>query len=306
MPGSLFITGATGYVGRHVLASLRPGRYERVVCLARGATSVSAGVPVDWVAGEVAEPGRYTAALAGCQTVLHLAAATGKNSPAEYFRTNRDGTRALAQAACQAGVRRFLYVSTIAVNFTRYVERYPYALSKREGEQMVMSSGVPYTIARPALVLGAGAPVLQGLERLAAAPVVPVFGTGLAAAQPVFVEDLAACLLCLAEEDRFEGRTVEIGGPQVLTMQGLLEEIRSGRCGRRMRAVHVPMAPVMAGLTILEKFLLPWLPLTAGQLASFANDGTARADPDLAAWQSRAKGAGEVLRSLYSHANRTA
>ena len=98
--------------------------------------------------GDLLDPAGYAAALAGCDAVLHLAAATGKQSRAEYLRVNRDGTEALVRQARQAGVSRFLFTSTVAVKF-RDQFRYYYAQSKQEAEAVVTSSGLRWTIVAP-------------------------------------------------------------------------------------------------------------------------------------------------------------
>jgi NADH dehydrogenase len=233
--------------------------------------------------------------MGGCDTVLHLAAATGKHAPAEYFRVNRDGTEALVLEARRAGVQRFLHVSTIAVKF-RDKSRYYYAQSKQLGEAIVAQSGLRWTIIRPTIILGRDSPALKALARLAALPVVLVFGDGRAPVQPVFVDDLAACLVAMLENELPEGRTVEIGGPEVLSIEDLVLRIRRARGGGVVPVIHLPARPIAACLGWMEPFLRPLLPFTAGQLASYINAGTITPDPWVAQWQSQMKGVDEILR----------
>jgi NADH dehydrogenase len=184
----------------------------------------------------------------------------------------------------RAGVRRFLYISTIAAKFINQ-NRYYYAQSKRQAEEVVAGSGLGFTIVRPTIVLGKGSPILDSLSRLASLPVIPVFGNGRALVQPVSVDDLAASLVAILEDPAFVRRTVEIGGPEILSIEKLLLRIRSARHPGGARILHLP-AGLMAGCVgVLEKILLPVLPFTAGQIASFVNDGTIEADPRVARWQ---------------------
>lgn len=228
MPDSLFITGATGYIGSRVLSSLDRRNYRRIICLSR-AKPAAAQAGVEYVLADLLDSGAYSGALSQCDTVLHMAAVTGKSRPAEYFRVNREGTRTLAGESLRAGVKRFVYVSSIAAKF-RDQSRYYYAQSKRQAEEVVASSGLAHTIVRPTMVMGKGAPVLEGLARLASAPVLPIFGNGRARVQPVSVNDLTTCLLDILKGG-FEGGTLEIGGPQILSMEELLVKIR--RAGER-------------------------------------------------------------------------
>jgi nucleoside-diphosphate-sugar epimerase len=283
MPRSLFITGGTGFVGSHFLRSLDPLEYPRIVCLTR-TRPASAAKNVEFLQGDLLERGGYARALSECDAVVHLAAATGKCPPETYFQVNLEGARALVDECRRAGTKRFLYVSTIAAKFSN-TSHYYYAQSKRQAEEVVAASGLPYTIARPTMVMGPGSPVLNGLSKLANLPVIPIFGNGRALVQPVAVNDLAVCLREILDDTGLVNRTIEIGGPQVLTMQELLMKIR--RQGGRPQVLHLPAGLVSAGVSVLEKFLLPVLPFTAGQIASFVNDGTAAQDPRLAGWQAR-------------------
>jgi nucleoside-diphosphate-sugar epimerase len=265
-----------------------------VVCLYRNAPA--AGLPgnVEFVQGDLADGKAYAAELAGCDTVVHLAAATGNQPPAEYWRVNRDGTETLVREARGVGVRRFLHVSTIAVKFADQ-SRYYYAQSKQQAEAMVAQSGMPWTIVRPTLILGKGSPVLEGFSRLAALPVVPVFGNGTTPVQPIFVDDLADCVAAMLEEDIFDGQTVEVGGPEVLTIEALLRRVRKAQGRGEARVMHLPARPIAALLGWVEPLLRPLLPFTAGQLASFTNAGTVDANPWVAHRQTSMKGVDEAL-----------
>jgi NADH dehydrogenase len=286
MPGSLFLTGATGYVGRHLLPRLA-GR--RVYCLGRTRPAALPG-HAEFLAADLSEGAAYAPALRDCDTVLHLAAATGKARPEEYFRVNAEGTRRLVDECRRAGVPRFLYVSTIAAKF-RDQRRYYYAQSKRQAEEIVAASGLAYLIVRPTMVMGKGAPVLEGLRRLAAAPVIPVFGNGRARVQPVSVDDLAAFLSAVPQDWLFDNQTVELGGPEVVSIEDLLLKLR----GARAPVVHLPAGGIAATLGVLERFLLPLLPFTAGQIASFVNDGTAAPHPRTGPWRERMRSLDQML-----------
>jgi nucleoside-diphosphate-sugar epimerase len=297
MAGSIFLTGANGFLGSRVLSRLSGVADRKIVCLSRRKSAGNQCENVEFVQGDLLNREDYARALAGCDIVIHLAAATGKHTPVEYLRVNRDGTEALVLEARQAGVQRFLHVSTIAVKF-RDKSRYYYAQSKQQAEAVVAQSGLRWTIVRPTIILGRIAPALESLSRLAALPVVPVFGDGRTLVQPVFVDDLAACLVAILEEDVFDGQTMEIGGPEVLSIEDLLLRIRRVQGGRRARVIHLPARFIATCLGWMEPFLGPLLPFTAGQLASFTNPGTITPDPWVSRQQTRMKNVNEILQSL--------
>jgi len=291
MDGSIFLTGATGFLGSRVLTRLSRNPQRTVICLIRGTPPQGQPPNVRFVRGDLLDPAVYAQALAGCGTVLHLAAATGKNAPAEYMRVNRDGTKALLEAAGRAGVERFLFVSTIAVKFPDK-SHYYYAQSKQLAEEAITQSQLQWIVVRPTMIFGSGSPVLQGLTRLATLLFVPVFGDGRTLVQPIFVDDLADCLTGMCDTRDLDRHTIEIGGPEVLSIENLLMRMRPGAAP----ILHLPAQPISASLGFLETFLGPLLPVTAGQLCSFTNDGTVAANPWVRDRQTRMKDIDEMLR----------
>lgn len=173
----VLVTGATGFVGR----SLCP-RLEKQGCLVRRAVRyLPDSVPVEdgWVAcGEIGPDTDWRAAVAGCTGVVHLAGRAhvlrerAADPLAEFRRVNVEGTLRLARTAVAAGVRRFVFVSSIGVNgcvstrpFVESDSPQPhdvYAVSKFEAELALASlaeeSGLEVVIVRPPLVYGPGCP----------------------------------------------------------------------------------------------------------------------------------------------------
>lgn len=304
MASSIFLTGASGLLGSRLLSRLSADQTRRIVCLSRRKPANNLGENVTFVQGDLVDRDSYARSIALCDTVIHLAAATGKHAPAKYLRVNREGTEALIAEAKRTGAQRFLHASTIAVKF-RDISRYYYAQSKRMAEAVLEKSGLHWTIVRPTIIFGGGAPVLEGFSRLAALPLVPIFGNGHTKVQPVFVDDIADCMVSILEDNRFDGQIVEIGGPETLSIEDLLLRIRRWRGGGRARVIHLPARPIATCLSWVEPFLRPLLPFTAGQLASFANDGTIALSAWVAEQQTRMKNIDEMLQSI-AHEHRPA
>lgn len=278
MTRPLFVTGAGGFLGSRLLPRLAGGRGE-IRCLTRDAARAAGSAPsgVRWIEGDLREPDRYAAALDGVEAIFHLAAATGAATAAEHDAVNLRGTIALLERAPAAGTGRFVFVSSIAAKFAR-LDRYPYGRSKAAAEDAVRAAGLPFTILRPTLLLGPGSPGLAGLARLALLPVVPLLGGGSGRVQPLDVEDAARLVAAAVHEGGLLGETVELGGPEGLSVAALLRAIRRTVRGSEGLAVPLPLAPLRLLLTALEATgFRP--PVTAGQLASFVEDGTASPHP---------------------------
>jgi len=275
---SILITGSSGFLGRHLLSALDPRRLQRIYCLSRQDRSTLSGISnhpaVVWLQGSLFDLGHYERELAETDTVIHLAAATGKATRSEYFTVNVDGIRALIEQCKRLGVKRFLHVSSIAVRFPNKT-RYYYAQSKEQAEQLVRSSGLRYTILRPTIILGHGSPVWAGLCKLASLPVIPIFGDGKALIQPIHVEDLVSFILTILDRDIFNGETLELGGPEAISIEEFLKKVHHRLFQSRPRTIHISFALLLPVLTLLETILFPLLPITVGQLASFRYNGTA-------------------------------
>lgn len=255
-PRAIFVTGASGFVGRHLMPELR-----------------MLGRPLVTLESDLLDPDSYRSALRSCDVVVHLAARTGAATAAEHERVNARGTEVLLDACQSEGVSKILFVSSIATTFPANAG-YPYANAKRRAEAAVTRSGLRFTIVRPTVITGPGSPNLKSLEKLALLPVIVVPGTGWSRVQPIDVSDAAEAIAGIVRQDVFANDVVELGGPKVLTMEEHLQELRIARTGRPGRIVHVPLALFSAPLRMAEAIGLGrLLPVTAGQLSSFRFDG---------------------------------
>jgi NADH dehydrogenase len=286
MTSRVFVTGGSGFVGSRLLAALRSHGYA-VAALDRSGTLRRRAMPndgVDVVHGDLLSPNTYAGALSASDVVLHLAATTGRASRDSHFRVNAEGTEALLDQCRRGGPSRILFTSSIAVTFEDTRDYY-YAQAKLRAETAVKRSGLSYAILRPTMILGPGSPILESLEKLASLPVIPVFGDGLTQVQPVHVDDVVRSIVSVLEDDLFSNTTFEVGGPEVLTIEELLQRIREARGGRPARVMHLALGMVLPPLRMAESLGLGGLlPLSAGQLSSFRSDGTIEADT-LHEWQ---------------------
>jgi NADH dehydrogenase len=228
------------------------------------------------VIGDLRDSATYADVLSPSTVVLHLAAATGKVRAAECNSVNVDGTASLLDACRKKGVRRFVFVSSIAATYAD-TAHYPYAASKQRAEALVRASGLDYLIVRPTIILGKDSPIWKSLAGLAGLPVVPVFGDGRVRVQPIHVDDVAKYLAIISGA-ALPNAAVDLGGRDVMTFEELLRRIARSLSGRDKRVIHVPVHAVMALLGAVEPWLWALLPITAGQLSAFVNDSVAHAN----------------------------
>jgi nucleoside-diphosphate-sugar epimerase len=301
MTAALCVTGASGFIGRTVVRTLQSTEHRLVLLQRTPATDPPApAARTTVVYGDLLEASSWRAALEGVDTVVHLAATTGQAPRERYHRVNVEGTAGLLEASAQAGVRNFLFVSSIAVRF-RDAPHYHYAVSKREAEELVRRSGLRHTIVRPTIVLGSDSPIGQRFLSLARLPVTPIFGSGQVRVQPIDVRDAAAVIGAIVTGDRFEGETVEVGGPDIFSLEELFTRLRALVRSSPARIVHLPLAPIRAALGLAERISPVLTPITAGQLALFANDSVAEPHPFVHEHAASFRTTDEMLAGLVTH-----
>lgn len=253
----VFVTGATGFVGTHVVAALQ-ARGHAALCLVRDSRKATAAFPTPpamLVTGDLAD---MTSLARGCReadAVVHLAGLTAARSRAELFAVNADGTRALVDAVRAAGkdVTRVLSVSSLsAAGPASYGVAHggpeaahpvsDYGRSKLAGETPVRELTRPWVILRPPAVYGPRDREFLRLFTLAARGVAPLFGGGTQRLSLVFAPDLATAIVdCL---ERMPGPGVYYPAhPEVTTARALVEGIGTA-LARPVRIVRLPRALV--------------------------------------------------------------
>jgi NADH dehydrogenase len=294
---SLFVTGATGFIGSHLLRGIGINKYERVYCLTRSedkARHLFKGDNLRFVAGSLFDSGGYASSLRSSDVVVHLAAATGKARAQEYFDVNARGTEFLVEQCRHAGVKNFIYISSIAVKF-QDKSQYYYAQSKQQGEEAVIRSGLSYTILRPTIVIGKESPAWRSLSALARAPFLFMLGDGATRIQPIYVDDLVEAILSVVDERIFSGETFDLGGPEAIGIEEFLKRIHRLYRGKDPKVVRLGLRPLIPALAFLEKHLYSLLPFTAGQLSAFVNDGTVESNRLFEQKRSRMKNVDSML-----------
>ncbi len=266
----ILVTGATGYVGSHLLARLA-AHAEPARGLVRSADArLPAGVEA--VRGDITGAGTLAAALDGVETVFHAAAITGdRKEPyrGAYDRVNRLGTENLVAAARKSGVKRLVAMSGLGC---RPAPAGTYMATRWGMEEAVRSGGIPYVILQPSVLFGPHAPFVSALANLARrSPVLPALGGGGTRFQPLWIEDLVTCLVASPAKDDLLGASHPLGGAEILTFKEILGVITSA-LGKRRLVVPLPLAVARLQARLLVA-MLPKPPLTpaAIELFSFEN-----------------------------------
>ena len=274
----IFVTGATGFVGRAVVPALRAHGYAVRCLVRRGSELDLRGMEaIERVEGDVLSPATLERDMAGCDTVVHLVGII-REEPATlstFERIHTQGTVNVLEAAGATGVRRYLHMSALG---SRPGARARYHQTKWAAEEAVRASPIPWTIFRPSIIYGPGDQFINlfaGMIRRS--PVVPVIGSGQQRLQPVAVEHVAEGFARAVEVAASVKQTYEVGGPDAVSMVRLLDLIGAALGRARVRKVHVPIGAVRPATRLLHR--LPGFPLTPDQLLMLEEDNVGDPQP---------------------------
>jgi NADH dehydrogenase len=282
----VFVTGGTGFVGRSVIQALRAHGHVARCLVRRGSEGDLKGLEaIERVEGDVLARGSLPDAMSGCDAIIHLVGII-RERPARgvtFQALHVEATENVIGAAVDAGVRRLLHMSALG---THAQARSRYYQTKWQAEEAVRRSDLDWTIIRPSIIYGPGDRFVSLLARLVRRlPVVPVIGSGEARLQPVSVHVVAEGFVRGLDQARSIGQTYDVGGPEALTFNQLLDAIALAVRGRPARKLHIPVAAVHGLALVLDA--VPFFPVTVDQLVMLQEDNTCDPTPFLRAFDLR-------------------
>ena len=248
------LTGATGFIGRHLLRSLSAQGY-RVRVLLRRPVELPPGAS-GAVVGDLTRPMNMAAALADVDAVVHsagLAHAMSGTPEDDYRASNTDATRRLGEAAARARVRRVVFLSSIraqtgpsaqgiVAETDAAVPTDAYGRSKLDAETALSEIGLDWVALRPVLVYGEGVKGnMAALMRLAASPYPLPLGSIAGRRSLVSLDSLSdAVVTVLHAREHLSGPLI-LAEPDPLTLPEMIAALRQG-LGRRPGTIPCPAA----------------------------------------------------------------
>src|SRR2546430_3019752 len=221
----VFVTGATGFVGRTVIQALRAEGYVVRCLVRRGSEPDLRGVEaIERVEGDVLSRQTLEEGMAGCAAVVHLVGIIREHAPTNttFSRVHVQGTGNVVAAAASVGVRRYIHMSALGA---REGARSRYHQTKWAAEEAVHACSLPWTIVRPSVIYGRGDGFVSLLvwvvRRL---PVVPLIGGG--RLQPVPVEQVAQGVARALARPSAGEQTHQGGGARHGTPRGARRPVR--------------------------------------------------------------------------------
>jgi uncharacterized protein YbjT (DUF2867 family) len=245
----ILVTGATGFVGRHLVRQLTVDAGLRVRVYLRPGGDINRlprPLTVHTVVGDIANADTLLSAMDGIHTVFHLVGTETRGRHAQLNEVDVASAKAVVDAALAARVGRIITVSRLGAE---RASAFPVLRAKGEIEDYIRNSGLAYTIFRSGVLFGQGDRFSENIAMIASTfPFYLVPRDGETVFQPLWVKDLVACLLMSLENFDLIDSIVTIGGPEFLTYRRLV-----------MRVMHTINAsrPII-GVPVLAHRNLAW------------------------------------------------
>ncbi len=234
---TILVTGATGFVGKHVVEALRAAGH-RVRCATRSPARWRASSPhLEWVELDLMRPATLEPALAGCDAAVFLVHAMGPEHGDDYPERERAGAQAFATAAAAACVQKIIYLGGVvpAKGASRH-------LSSRERTGAILRAGPVETVElRAAMIIGAGSAswvMVRDLARRLPAMVLPRWLRN--TSYPIAIADVVHGIVAALDLPRTGSRIYELPGPERVTHREVLSRAAAAM-GRHRLMLSVPI-----------------------------------------------------------------
>jgi uncharacterized protein YbjT (DUF2867 family) len=232
----ILLTGASGYVGRHLLKALEAAG-RRVRCAVRRPEALTASAPgTEVVRADLLDREAIAAAMRGVATAYYLV--HSMNSAQPFEQADREAARNFAQAARDAGVKRIVYLGGLG---NPDAALSPHLRSRHEVGEVLRSTGVQVIEFRASAIIGAGSlsfEMIRALTERLPVMVTPRWIT--IAAQPIGIGDVIQYLSAALDLDGAGNRVFEIGGADRVSYGSIIDEYARQR-GLRRLMIRVPV-----------------------------------------------------------------
>jgi len=269
----ILVTGATGFIGRHLVKQLMAdGRRVRCLLPADKLKILPWESPPEIVVGNLLDEEILFKAVTGVHTIIHLQSGQWWGRPRDLERIELVGTRNLIAAARAARVGRMITVSQLGASSA---SAYTLLRIKGMAEELIRSSGLAYTIVRSGLVFGEDDSFVNHIAMiLRATPGIFLMpGQGEVVLHPIHIDDLVEALVRSLETIDIVDSTIDIGGPEYITVEDLIRTVM--RVSGIYRII-IPVPPyVMRWITAIYGRVFPRSLVTPQWLDIVATNRTA-------------------------------
>ncbi len=274
---NILLTGASGFIGHHILQALQQTDYKVTACCRRPeklffASNDTVFLPSNYANMTAVES--WLPHLHNIDIVINCVGIIAE-SPGQRFHTlHEQAPIALFQAAEQAGVKKIIQLSALGADENAQSD---YHLSKKAADDALRQLTLDWYILQPSIVYGHGAQSTALFHALAALPILAVIDEGKQLLQPVHINDVVAAVMACLETKKLSRTTVPVVGPQAIEFGSLLQQLRK-RLGKPP-APTISLSEKMARSTIWLGDLLDEPILNADAITMLSRSNTADSQP---------------------------
>jgi len=237
MNKKIFLTGASGKIGRFVIKELLNKEYD-LFLLCRKKIEEFNNPRITIIIGDILNPNSYISKLDEIEIVLHIAAITHTNNIQQYYEVNSKATLELLKACETNHIKRFIFISTRAIS----EEGGHYCKSKLLAEQYVQESGLDWVIVRLAEVYGVSGKegvdmIINNIHKF---PIVPIIGDGNYKLAPVHISDAVYSIVKVVEKPEKVNKIYNIAGPESFTYNVFINQVLKWKKITKIK-VHIPI-----------------------------------------------------------------
>lgn len=263
----ILVTGATGYLGRHIVKQLAREHYELVLTSRREHAGEDG---YDWrcIDYATAQTPEVWGDIVENIDIAINAVGIFQEAKRQTFEALHDkGARALFEACQDAGVKRIIQISALGTDETATSD---YHLSKKRADDALVhgaenGSSLEWVILRPSLIIGEDGESWRLFKALAALPVVPVIGDGRQPLQPVVIEDVVKAVLEAVNRPDAAGCRINLVGDECLSLENYLQMLSRWMEDRTFCSIHIPYG--LAGPLAMAGQLCGELPLNRAAIS---------------------------------------
>lgn len=266
------VFGGSGFVGRHVVRGLaRKGYRIRVAVrrpeLAGHLQPLGSVGQIHAIRANILSEESIEQALAGSDVLINLVGVLFSRGKQTFQNIHVEGARKLAVGAKQAGINRFIHLSSIGAHPG---SNSSYARTKAGGEEAILNDYPEAVIFRSSVIFGSEDEFYNRFASLARmSPALPLIGGGRNKMQPVYVGNIADAVVEASMGRARPELIYELGGPDILTMKEIFQQVLSFT-QRKTRLIYVPFWLAKLEAAMLQ--LLPSPPLTVDQVRLLQKD----------------------------------
>lgn len=291
---NVLITGASGFIGQHLLRACLDHEHTVTACARNGAQLQQKYPAIKLIHCDFAKDRNidtWLPRLTNIDVVINTVGIFQQRGSNTFDALHTKTPRALFKACELKSVRKVIQISALGADDTAFSQ---YHLSKKAADEYLSSLDLDWTILMPSIAYGPGAGSLRLFKAMAALPVTPLVGNGRQQIQPVFIDDLTKAVLLLIKNPSINRQRIDVVGPEPVTLRQLFTLLKCWFGFKRARFLKIPLGLSLLVACIAEYFVPS--PVNADALKMLQHGNTGNVQQFVNAFGYRPTSMKQVLR----------